>query len=220
MDDLVFRKATPADLPFLITAVKAAEKLGTASCTYQKIFLLSVAEVDALLKQALSIESGGYQLALSTFFVYARDGVPIACCSSWVEAADGVSSGFKLAAVLTDLLGFEKWLDAKDAIKAFAAATPQRTAGALQMETFYVEQSCRGRGLTERIINSVICCFDPVVTSAKIAEITMFERNSDALRAYQKAGFHIHRKGDPGNALFRTLTGSAGFIQLHKMIRA
>ncbi len=220
MDDLVFRNATPADLPFLITAVKAAERLGTASCTYEKIFLLSAAEVDAMLKQALSIESGGYQLALSTFFVYERGGVPVACCSSWIEAADGVSSGFKLAAVLTDLLGFEKWLDAKDAIKAFAAATPQRTAGALQMETFYVEPSCRGRGLTERIINSVIGRFDRVVTSAKIAEITMLEENAKALRAYQKAGFHIHRKGIPGDALFQTLTGSAGFIQLQKTINA
>lgn len=218
MDDLVFRKATLADLPFLIRAVKAAEKLGTASCTYEKLFLLSAAEVDSLLHQALSIESGGYQLALNTFFVYTRGGVPVACCSSWIEAADGVPSGFKIAAVLCDLLGFEKWIDAKAAIKAFADATPQRTVGALQMETFYVEPGYRGQGLTVRIIDSVLRCFDSIAASAKIAEITMFEGNSDALGAYQKAGFHIHRKGDPGNALFRTLTGSAGFIQLHKTI--
>lgn len=220
MDDLVFRKATPVDLPFLIAAVKAAEKLSTASCTYEKIFMLSAAEVDALLNQALSIESGGYQLALSTFFVYTRGGVPVACCSSWIEAADGISSGFKMAAVLSDLLGFEKWIDAKAAIKAFADATPQRITGALQMETFYVEPSCRGQGITARIIDSVIRHFDSFGTQPKFAEITMLEGNVEALRAYQKAGFHIHRKGDPGNALFRTLTGSAGFIQLHKTIGA
>ena len=218
MNDLVFRKATPADLPFLIAAVKAAEKLGTASCIYEKLFLLSAAEVDALLNQALSIEGCGYQLALSTFSVYTRGGVPVACCSSWIEAADGIPSGFKIAAVLSDLLGFEKWIDAGAAIKTFADAIPLRTTGALQMETFYVEPSCRGQGLTVRIIDSVIRRFDSVVTSAKIAEITMFEGNAEALRAYQKAGFHIHRKGEPGNALFRTLTGSAGFIQLHKTI--
>jgi GNAT superfamily N-acetyltransferase len=220
MDDLVFRKATPADLPFLITAVKAAEKLSVAGCTYEKLFLLSVAEVDALLNQALSMESGGYQLALSTFFIHARGSVPVACCSSWIEAADGVSSGFKMAAVLSDLLGFEKWIDAKAAIKAFAEATPRRTAGTLQMETFYVDPSSRGQGLAARIIDSVIRSFDSVVMSAKIAEITMLEGNAEALRAYQKAGFHIHRKGAPGNALFQTLTGSAGFIQLHKTIGA
>ena len=220
MDDLVFRKATPVDLPFLIKAVKAAEKLGTAGCVNEKLFLLSAAEVDALLNQALSIESGGYQLALSTFFVCTQGGVPVACCSSWIEAADGISSGFKMAAVLSDLLGFEKWIDAKAAIRSFADAIPQRTAGALQMETFYVEPNYRGRGLAVRIIGSVIRHFDSVVTSAKIAEITMLEGNAEALRAYQKAGFHIHRKGDPGNALFRTLTGSAGFIQLHKTIGA
>ena len=88
------------------------------------------------------------------------------------------------------------------------------------METFYVDPVCRGQGLTERIINSVIRRFDSVATSAKIAEITMLEENAEALRVYQKAGFHIHRKGDPGNALFRTLTGSAGFIQLQKSIYA
>ncbi|TXT39547.1 MAG: hypothetical protein FD135_2091 [Comamonadaceae bacterium] len=220
MDDLFFRKATLADLPFLITAVKAAEKLGTAGCTYEMLFLLSAAEVDALLNQALSIEGDDYQLALSTFFVYTRGGVPVACCSSWIEAAEGIPSGFKMAAVLSDLLGFEKWIDAKAAIKAFADATPKRTAGALQMETFYVEPSCRGQGLTARIIDSVIRRFDSVVVPAKIAEITMLEGNAEALRAYQKAGFHIHCKGEPGNALFRTLTGCTGFIQLHKMIRA
>jgi len=220
MDDLVFRKATPTDRPFLVTAVKAAEKLGTASCTYEKLFLLSPAEVDALLDQALSIESGGYQLALSTFFVYTRGGVPVGCCSSWIEAADGMPSGLKMATVLCDLLGFEKWVDAKAAIKAFADAAPQRTAGALQLETFYVEPSCRGQGITVRIIDCVMRCFDSGFTPAKIAEITTFEGNAEALRAYQKAGFHIHRKGDSGNALFRTLTGSAGFIQLHKTIGA
>lgn len=220
MDDLIFRKATPDDLPFLVAAVKAAEKLGSASCTYETLYLLNATEVDALLNQALSIESGGYQLALSTFFVYTRNGVPVACCSSWIEAADGMPSGFKIAAVLSDLLGFEKWIDAKASIKAFADAIPQRTAGMLQMETFYVEPSCRGQGLTVRIIDSVIRSFDSDVTSAKMAEITMFEENAEALRAYQKAGFHIHRKGDPGNALFQTLTGSAGFIQLRKTIGA
>jgi len=220
MDDLGFRKANPADLPFLITAVKAAERLGAAGCIDEKIFLLSATEFDALLNQALSIESDGFQLAQSPFFVCTRGCVPVACCSSWIEAADGVPSGFKMAAVLSDQLGFEKWMGAKAAIKAFADATPQRTAGALQMETFYVEPSCRGKCLTVRIIDSVIRHFDSFATSAKIAEITMLEGNAEALRAYQKAGFHIHRKGDAGNALFRTLTGSAGFIQLQKTIDA
>lgn len=220
MEDLVFRKAIPTDIPFLIAAVKAAEKLGTASCTYENIFLLSAAEIDALLNQALSIESGGYQLALSTFFVYARGCIPVACCSSWIEAADGIPSGFKIATVLSDLLGFEKWIEARAAIKAFADAIPLRTVGALQMETFYVEPSCRGQGLAVRIIDSVICNFNRVLTSAKIAEITMFEANAEALHAYKKAGFHIHRKGDPGSALFQKLTGSSGFIQLHKIIES
>ena len=220
MDDLVFRKATPADLPFLIEAVKAAEKLGTAGCTYEKLFLLSATEVDALLNQALAIESDGYQLALSTFFIYTRGGVPVACCSSWIEAVDGISSGFKIAAVLSDLLGFQKWIDATVAIRAFADAIPQRTVGALQMETFYVEPSCRGQHLTARIIDGVIRQFNSVDPSAKIAEITMLEGNAEALRAYRRAGFCIHRRGDPGNGLFRTLTGNAGFIQLHKTISA
>ena len=112
------------------------------------------------------------------------------------------------------------WIDARAAIKAFAEATPQRTAGSLQMETFYVDPIYRGQGLAARIVDRVIRCFESVATSEKFAEITLFEGNAEALRAYQKARFHLHRKGDPGNALFRTLTGSAGFIQLQKPIYA
>lgn len=218
MDDLVFRKATPADLHFLITAIKAAEKLCTASCTYEKIFKLSAPEVDDLLKQALSIEGVGYQLALSTFFLYTRGGVPVACCSSWIEAADGMPSGFKIATVLSNLLGFEKWIDAKVSITAFSEANPQRTAGALQLETFYVEPSYRGQALTVRIIDSVIRHYVSIPTSAKIAQITMLEENVEAFHAYQKAGFQIHGKSVPGSALFRSMTGSAGFLQLYKTI--
>ncbi len=220
MNDLIFQKANSSDLPFLIAAIKSAGKLGTAGCIYERIFHLSAAEVDTLFFQALSIEGGGHQLALSTFFVFKQGDVPVACCSSWVEAEDGMPSGFKLAAVLCDLLGFEKWLNAKVAFKAFADATPRRNAGALQMETFYVKPSSRGQGLTTRIIQSVISHFGSVVTPGAIAEITMLDGNSEALRAYQKAGFQILRKGVPGNALFRALTGSTGFIQLHKTIGA
>jgi GNAT superfamily N-acetyltransferase len=218
MDDLVFRKAIPADLPFLIEAVKAAERLGSGGCTYEKLFLLSTAEVDDLLAGALAIDSDGYQLALRTFSVFARGALPLACCSSWVEAEDGISSGFKMASVLCDLLGFEKWLAANAAIKAFANATPQRTPGALQMETFFVEPNCRGQGLTARIIDHVISHLASADSPAKLAEITMLEGNAEALNAYQKAGFHVRQNGVPGSELFRTLTGSARFIQLYKSI--
>jgi GNAT superfamily N-acetyltransferase len=218
MNDLVFRKATSADLPFLIEAVKAAEMLDTERCTYEKLFLLSSAELDDMLTGALSIDGSGYQLALSSFSIFSQRGLPVACCSSWVEAEDGISSGFKIASVLCDLLGFEKWVEAKVAIKAFADATPQRTPGALQMETFYVKPNSRGQGLTARIIDKVLSQFGAADSSIKVAEITMLEGNDKALSAYQKAGFSIRHRSQLSNEIFRTLTGSAGFLQLHKPI--
>ena len=214
---LAFRKAALTDLAFIIRAVKAAERLGTCEAsgsTYEKLFILSSTEVDALLDQALTIESSGYQLTLSTFYVCTQDEVPVACCSAWVEAADGVASGFKIASVLSEFVGLDKWIDAKAAIKAFSNASPQRTPGSLQMETFFVEPDCRGQGLTSKIIADVTRLFHSALLSPKIAEITLLERNSEALRAYEKAGFHIYRKGAPGNPLFKELTGSVGFIQL------
>jgi hypothetical protein len=216
MSDLVFRKATASDLPFLIEAVNAAEQLGTSGCTYEKLFQLSPAELDEFLRDALAIDSGGYQLALSSFSVLAQGSQTVACCSSWVEAEDGISSGFKIASVICDLLGFEKWLEAKVAIKAFADATPQRTPGALQMETFYVAASHRGQGLVTRMINKVLELIDGADSSVKLAEITMLDRNIVALNAYQKAGFCIRERGEPSSELFRALTGSTGFIQLYK----
>ncbi len=213
MADLFFRKAIQDDLPFLIAGIAAAEKLETGRSTYEALFQLSAPEVANLLGKALLMEGIGYQLALSTFSVGLRGGDPVACCSAWIEAEDGISSGFKMAALLSDLLGFEKWLDAGSALKAFADALPRRTPGALQMETFYVEPGSRGQGLTTRLIDQVLHSFD---RSAEIAEITLLEENTQALRAYRKAGFHIHCKGDPGSTHFRTLTGSAGFVQLQK----
>src|ERR1022692_4207499 len=113
------RKAEVSDAPFLITAIKAAEGVSGAGSptTYEKIFALSPARFDEALRNILSQDTNGHPLTPQAFFILEEGSKPIATCAAWVEAQDGVTSGFKVASLLCFELGMEKWIEAREKIK-------------------------------------------------------------------------------------------------------
>ena len=138
----------------------------------------------------------------------------MATCAAWVEAQDGVASGFKVASAICFELGMEKWAAAKEKIKLVSASSPTRTPGFLQMETFYVVPSARGRGVTTVLIREVLAQFSKKGISFPGAEISLLDGNSAALKAYQKAGFSQAWKTPAPSEALSELMGSRGFVQL------
>jgi ribosomal protein S18 acetylase RimI-like enzyme len=220
MDELGFRRAAPSDVPFLIVAVKAAERVRTGEdlSSYEKLFGMSAVEFDTFLARTLPLEGSGHQLTFGTFYVVTRNEEPVGCCSAWVEAANGVASGFKVATALTHFLGSRRWNAGRAGIKAFSGCAPHRTPGALQMETFYVDPGSRGRGITAHLIEAVLSSFRAASLAPEAAEISLLNGNREALRAYEKAGFQLHWKSNTDSPFFEQLTGCSGFLQLRRAL--
>lgn len=216
MCDFIFRPARPDDQSFLLEAIVQAEKLTNGQSSYAAIYGMNEAEVQAFLAKALALPGRGCQLSLDCFFVLIHASCPVACCCAWVEADDGVSSGFKLAAILTRFLGLPALRAAAPALRAFAQVSPVRTPGALQLEAFYVAPDFLGQGLVDRLIASVQQAFAASGRLPQRAEISLLQENTRALRAYTHAGFSLKAKSPAPPALFVDLTGSAGMIQLQK----
>lgn len=214
MQPFVFRQATAADCAFISQAIVQAERLPNGPSSYATLFGLSEAEVLTLLEQALTLSGGGCGLALNQFFVITQDARCLACCAAWIEAADGVSSGFKSAAALSSLLGLRAWQAAAPAIKVFAQASPVRTPLTLQLESFYVAPLARGHGLVQRLIKGVFDHFKRTAPDLHQAQISLLVENTAAFRAYTLAGFQAQRTDPVDHPQFYQLTGSTGMMQL------
>jgi len=213
------RRAVESDLPFVVTAIEAAESCGIEGrpTTYEKLFSLSRQELELLLRAVLVEDTLGHQLTLKSFFVLESEARPVATCAAWVEAEDGVASGFKTAALLSQAVGRDRWIAAKQGIRALSQATPPRTHGTLQMESFFVHPESRGKGLTARLIADIRAWYRSQNVVLPGCEISLLAENTAALSAYRRAGFDVQCEIRANNPVFHELTGGSGFIQLRSV---
>lgn len=189
-ENITIRRATPKDIDFLTEAIIAAEKSGSQMpVSYTSIFSLTDNETKNLLKAALEEEIEGQELCHLHFLIAEMDGQSAATCASWVEGADGVSSGQIKANILFHLLGNEKWSKAAEALKAVAETNIERSTGAAQIESVYTRPEYRGRGLMARIIEAHLKQQKQSYPSLEKAQVILLKNNTSAVNAYRKAGF-------------------------------
>ena len=213
------RRATLADVPFLTRAVIDAEHLPDSNRTmYEAIFGFTHEEAEEFIRSSLQREGSGHQLTFSTFHILEQDGVPVACCSAWIEGESGIPSGHAVGTLVSRALGTRRWRERTPAIRALAHAAPHRTPHALQLEAFHTVPAFRGRGLLGQLIAAVIALHRLERRGAWIAEIGLLQENEAAARAYTKAGFDVAWRTVEDTTAFHELTGSRGFIQLRRSV--
>ena len=218
--DYLYHKLVDSDLDFLVSAVLAAEQVPSLEevCTYERVFGLTRDECKQFLRETLSLETAGHQLARQSFHVIAYKGKPVACCSAWIEAADGQPSGLKVAMILSRFLGTSRWRAHASSVSVVASCSPKRTAGALQLETFFVEPQHRRNGMTGQLIEYAIVEHSNASSAPEHAEITLFRENEQAARAYVRAGFELVWETTIDTASLESLTASKGFLQLRRSL--
>ncbi len=220
MQALQFRKATAEDVGFLARAVQTAERvrLGDDRTIYESVFGLTQQEVEEFVVGALAREGGEGPLTYRNFCVLAREDAPVACCSAWIEAMQGVPSGHIVGTAVSRFIGARRWRERAAGIRALARAAPRRTPLALQLESFFVDPSIRGRGATGLLISGVLRKYAARDQAPEQAEISLFSENESAVRAYAKAGFEVAWRTEATTALFSELTGSLGFLQMRRAL--
>ena len=213
---LKLRKAESSDVDFIIAAIIAAESACSAEgeTTYEKMFKLSRDELRTVLSAVLESGGTGHQLARQSFFILDADGEPAAACAAWAESSAGGGSGARMASALMRELGMQRFSAAVKQMRALSSATPKRTPGAAQMETFYVSPPHRGKGLTRTLIRDVCDSLERDGTAFDVIEIALLDANTSARKAYERSGLSVAvetTSPDPG---FLELTGAHGFVQM------
>jgi GNAT superfamily N-acetyltransferase len=185
---IFIRKAKESDRPFIANAIIEAEKSGTQTLFYTKVFQLYEVAVIALINDVFEEEIEGQEWCLSQFYVLEIDGQLAACLSSWIEGESGVGSGMIKAQILSYVLG-DKWERANAPLALAASIQIPRIQGALQLECIFTAVEFRGKGLMGKLIQQVIEIEKNNHPALKTIEIQLMGNNANALASYTKCGF-------------------------------
>jgi ribosomal protein S18 acetylase RimI-like enzyme len=211
--------ATSDDDDFLVEAILAAEQLPRhdGATMYEILLGVSRESCDEFFRFALNQDSKGHQLSRSSFIVIWVGATPVACCAAWVEATGSQQSGMSTAFLMAEFLGRETFKHRMRALRTISQSAPKRSTGTIQLETFYVARTFRGRGLVSRLIGEALqrraesSSFPP-----PSAEISLLSENRAALGAYLRSGFRQVSRPPSVSSGFAELTGSIGYLQLRK----
>ena len=214
--NISIRRAIEKDIPFLIETILAAEKSGTETLAYCPIFSLSENEFTGLLKNILEEDIQGQELCVSDFIIAEVNGVYAGACCGWIEGEHGASSSLK-ASILHYFLGEEKIAKAQNKIKLADALHIEREPGILQLESIYIRQDFRGKGVLQKL-------FEEHISEAKRktdldkAQIQLMKTNESALKAYHKLGFEIIMEKHSDNPEILRILPSHHKVMMQKFI--
>lgn len=209
------RDARASDIPFLVRGILAAEQVPRFApvTTYERHFHLTRDEVATFVGAALAEPLSGHQLALSSFRIAECDGEPAGCCAGWIESTSR-ASGLSVAMLLSRFLGAGRWREAQTAVRMLRAVTPARSGGALQLESFFVDDRFRGQGIASRLIEHHIAAHVQSADAPATAEIILYCENAPAARAYFRSGFTLATRSDVLAEDVREALGSEGLQKL------
>lgn len=184
------KKATENDISFLVETIVAAEKSGTSVFSYATLFEMDENKVKDILSEILSEDIVGQELCVSDFLIASVDGVPAGAICGWIEGAEGPSTILKSNVLM---FGFGKEHFGKVLSKAplMEPLTITREEGCLQLESIYVSEKFRGKGIVNALIAAHLSNHKQQTPEVLKAQIILAKDNDSALKAYEKAGFKV-----------------------------
>lgn len=210
---IVIRPAQENDKEFIISAIVAAEKSGGEMTSYGGMFRMDEPAVRQLLSDMLDEDVDGQEVCIGSFLIAEVDGVPAAACAGFVEGEKGMASGTIKGNLLMHCVPRNILLASMDKMKLLSSISPERTKGALQIESVYTVPEYRGRGLFSKILEQHIVVNGNDKEGPAFAEVIFLDNNNSAKAAYLKAGFEIvDKKSTDDPAIYSILSGNAKTI--------
>jgi len=181
----------PADVDFLAETIINAEKSNTEKLSYSTIFEISEKKVKEILKTILLSDIPGQELCLSSFLVAEIDGEQAGACAAWIEGESGLSSSIIKSNVIYNFFPAENIKKAQEKSYLLKELSLKRKAGTLQLESAWVKEKYKGKGICNKIMLKHISNYSEKNPELKKAQIIMVKANDMALKAHKKLGFKL-----------------------------
>ncbi len=188
----IIRRAKVSDYAFLAEAILKAD-IGTTgtNTSYAALFGLSYEQARDAITAMMPEEVEGCEFSPFHFLVAEFNGEPVACVSAWIEGLDGVSSWMARSALMQHY--YPK--GALDFVQSKKHITDKmmvhRTEGTMQIESVFVSDKHRGKGLAAKLIKAHVAKFLLQQYPVSQAELMTYIENKTAIHTYEKIGFNI-----------------------------
>lgn len=188
----IIRRAKESDYAFVAEAILKAD-IGTTgtNTSYAALFGLSYEQARDAITAMMPEEVEGCEFSPFHFLVAEFNGEPVACVSAWIEGLDGVSSWMARSALMQHY--YPK--GALDFVQSKKHITDKmmvhRTEGTMQIESVFVSDKHRGKGLAAKLIKAHVAKFLLQQYPVSQAELMTYIENKTAIHTYEKIGFNI-----------------------------
>ncbi len=200
MSDYLIRKATTKDIPFLATAIIAAEKGRSDKLSFSTLFNISEEKARILIIKMLEEEIDGCELSVSSFLVADFNDEPIAAFGTWIEGfEDNMPSKILKSNLILktfDKESIEYFITKASIIKDILI---EREPLTLQLEYIYIEEKHMGKGLdNEFILKSEQNALKILPSLTKI-QGQLYKNNIFAIITLRKKNFNIAKSCKAAN---------------------
>jgi ribosomal protein S18 acetylase RimI-like enzyme len=188
---MIVRAADESDIPFIARIVFEAEATGAEITSYEKMFLMPRAELEAAFAKGLIDSPAGHALSWRNFFIAESEGQRAGALSAYIEGSNGDSShlttAFLMQVIPRNILsnGFKL-------LRANTDVSLAKKPGTLQIDCVATLPEFRGKGALKALISFVT--EQAKKQGANEAEIQVWKQNAGAVKAYESLGFVISQE--------------------------
>jgi len=214
MSEYLIRKATKADIEFIVESIIEAEKSGTNILSYSTLFGLSEDEVKELLSQALAEEVEDCDLALSGFLVADYKNKPVASLNAWIEAANGMASVNIKGNILSYFLSEAALKKANHLRHIYSSISVDYKPGSFWIGPAYVSPDHRGSLLLVKLCQEQI----RMNPNAKEVYCQVFANNQASIQNFKLMKFSLERTlTSNDNQIEKLLPSSTKYIMFKEI---
>lgn len=188
---LLFRKATQADIPFLVDTIVAAEKSGSEIFSYSTIFEMPEQEIRELLAAILAEDAPGQELCVSDYLIAQVNGQDAGALAGWIEGESGQPSGLIKGTLLKYFFPRKNLDKAASKKNILDEVHFERESGVLAMESGFTLPDFRGKKVLASLMLEFCHRFKMSRPELKKAQMYMVKSNELAFNIYRKIGFEI-----------------------------
>lgn len=192
MSEYVIRNAEVKDIPFLSTAIIAAEKGRSDKMSFATLFNLSEEEAKNCIIKMLEEEVDGCELSVSSFLVADYEGEPVAAFGAWIECFEGnLPSKILKSNLILHTFSQESVAFFKTKLHIIKDIILEREPMTLQLEYIYIADKHIGKGLDSAFIikseENALRAFPGL----KKVQGQLYKNNIFAVIALRKKNFNI-----------------------------
>lgn len=150
--ELIFRKATHSDIPFLVDIIVAAEKSGSDLFSYSTIFEMPEIEIRKIFANILAEDVRGQELCISDYLIAEINGNVAGAVAAWIEGSTGQPGSIIKATLLNYFFPKENMRKAQAKRKMLEEMQFHPDQGTLVIDIGAIDPAFRGQGILGKMM--------------------------------------------------------------------